>query len=237
MKSEVFPADAPTYFAHSATWSQDILGNLRASRRRAYIVAAAAALVALLEAGALMALAPLKTVVPYTITVDRQTGYIETAQPLKPGALAQDEAVMKAFLAQYVLARESFDVTDLQAEYAKVSAWTTGPARDQYLAAMQRGNPQSPVHLYDTRTVVKITIKSISLLGQGSALVRFDAERLTDGHPTPERRAYAAVIAFRFAGQPMRNEDRFQNPLGFQVTQYRRDAEFAEPAPGGVNGP
>ena len=237
MKHETLPHDQAAYFAHSSTWSEDILGGLRASRRRAYFVAGAAVLVALLEAGALMALVPLKTVVPYTITVDRQTGYIETAEPLKPGALAQDEAVVKAFLAQYVLARESFDVTDLQAEYAKVAAWTTGPAREQYVAAMQRTNPQSPVNLYDARSVVKITVKGISLLAHGSALVRFDAQRLVDGHPMPERRPYAAVIAFRFTGQPMRNEDRFQNPLGFQVTQYRRDAEFPEPSPPETSAP
>jgi len=228
MKHETFPLDRTAYFAQSATWSEDMLGGLRASRRRAYFVAGAAVLVALLEAGALIALAPLKTTVPYTITVDRQTGYVETAQTLRPGALAQDEAVMKAFLAQYVLARESFDATDLQAEYNKVAAWTIGSAREQYLAFMQRSNPQSPVNLYASGTVLKVTIKSISLLGKGSALVRFDAQRLEDAHSAVERGPYTAAIAFRFTGQAMRNEDRFQNPLGFQVTQYRRDAEFAE---------
>jgi len=228
MKHETFPPDRATYFAQSATWSEDILGGLRASRRRAYIVAAAAGLVALLEAGALMALMPLKTTVPYAITVDRQTGYVETAQTLKPGALAQDEAVVKAFLAQYILARESFDATDLQAEYNKVAAWTTGSAREQYLAGMRRANPQSPVNLYGSGTVVKITIKGITLLGKDSALVRFDAQRLGEVRSPCERQPYTAAIAFRFTGQAMRNEDRFQNPMGFQVVQYRRDAEFAE---------
>jgi len=227
MKHETFPPDRATYFAQSATWSEDILGGLRASRRRAYMVAAAAGLVALLEAGALMALMPLKTTVPYTITVDRQTGYVETAQTLKPGALAQDEAVVKAFLAQYILARESFDATDLQAEYNKVAAWTTGSAREQYLAGMRRANPQSPVNLYGSGTVVRITIKGITLLGKDSALVRFDAQRLGEVRSPFERQPYTAAIAFRFTGQAMRNEDRFQNPMGFQVVQYRRDAEFA----------
>lgn len=228
MKHETFPPDRTTYFAQSATWSEDILGGLRASRRRAYIVAGAALLVAMLEAGALMALSPLKMAVPYSITVDRQTGYVETAQPLKPGALAQDEAVVKAFLAQYVLARETFDVTDLQAEYNKIAAWTSGPAREQYIAHMQRSNPQSPLNLNGSGSMVKITIKSISLLGKGSALVRFDAQQSGEGRPSQERQPYSAAIAFRFTGQPMRNEDRFQNPLGFQVIQYRRDAEFPD---------
>jgi type IV secretion system protein VirB8 len=36
---------------------------------------------------------------------------------------------------------------------------------------------------------------------------------------------WAAAIAFAYSGEPMRAEDRFLNPLGFQVTRYRRDAE------------
>src|ERR1700761_1374733 len=121
-------ADRKAYYAQGQTWSQEIYGTLAAQRRLAWIVAGAAVLVAVLEAFALIALAPLKTVVPYTITVDRQTGYVETAQSLKPGALSQEEAVTQAFLAQYVLARETFDVADLQSKYKEVAAWTTGPA-------------------------------------------------------------------------------------------------------------
>jgi type IV secretion system protein VirB8 len=223
-------ADRKAYYAQGESWANDVQGSLTASRRLAWIVAGAAVVIAVLEAIALAALAPLKTVVPYTITVDRQTGYIQMAQPLKPGVLSQDTAITQAFLAQYVLARETFDVTDLQAKYREVAAWTTGPARDVYVKTMQRSNPQSPVNLNDPTTVVRITIRSVSMLSSTSALVRFDAERGVVGGPA-ERRPYAAVVGFRYAGQPMRAEDRFLNPLGFQVTAYRRDAETAGPVP------
>jgi type IV secretion system protein VirB8 len=33
------------------------------------------------------------------------------------------------------------------------------------------------------------------------------------------------MIAYRWSGEPMKLEDRFVNPLGFQVTSYRRDPE------------
>ena len=219
------PADRIAYYAQSESWAQDVQGALRASRQRAYWVAGAAVLVAMLEAIALVALAPLKTIVPYTITVDRQTGAIEIASGIRPGPLSQDVAVVQAFLAQYVLARETFDVTDLQDEYQKVAAWTSGPARDQYLREMARTNPQSPINLYDTATMVKVTVKSISPLSRTSALVRFDAERNNGGNAPTERRAYTAVIGFQFTGHSVRSEDRFLNPLGFQVISYRRDAE------------
>jgi len=200
-------------------------GALRNSRRLAWIVAAAAGTIAVLEAAALAALMPLKTVVPYTITVDRQTGYVETAQALKPGLLSQDAAVTQAFLAQYVMAREGYDVADLQATYRRVALWSEGDAKAQYVRAMAASNPQSPMKLLGRETILHPTVKSISLLSKDSALVRFDVERRAYGAPAGERQSYAAVLGFRYTGAPMRMEDRFLNPLGFQVTSYRRDAE------------
>ena len=84
-------------YAQAASWAADIHGSLRASRRAAWIIAGAAVVVAVLEALALTALTPLKTVVPYTILVDRQTGYVQTLQGLKPGPLTQDQAVTQSF--------------------------------------------------------------------------------------------------------------------------------------------
>ena len=235
MKNEMPPsAERRAYYAEAQTWATDINESLRASRRRAYLVAGASLFIAVLEAVALALLTPLKTVEPYTITVDRQTGYIETAQGLKPGALSQDTAVTQAFLAQYVLARETFDVTDIQNNYRKVAAWTNGTAREQYIAAMQRSNPRAPENVYDAATVIKITVKSISLLSKNSALVRFDAERVASGGNAGTRQPFTAVIGFRYTGAPMRAEDRYLNPLGFEVTAYRRDAETIGAVPTGA---
>jgi len=228
VKIEKFPPlDREAYYAQGQSWAGDVHHTLRQSRRYALIAAGVCAVIAALEAVALVLLIPLKSVVPYTITVDRQTGYVETAQALKPGGLAQDEAVTNAFLAQYVLARETYDLTDLQSNYQKVAAWTSGPARAQYIASMQRSNPQSPLNLNPAGTVIKTVVKSVSLLSRTSALVRFDAER--QGAGAASRQPYSAVIAFRYTGAPIRMGDRFLKPLGFEVTSYRRDAETIEP--------
>jgi type IV secretion system protein VirB8 len=41
-----------------------------------------------------------------------------------------------------------------------------------------------------------------------------------------------AVIRYRYSAEPMKLEDRFVNPLGFQVIKYRKDPEaLALPAP------
>jgi type IV secretion system protein VirB8 len=221
------PGDRKAYYEAGRTWADDVHGALRASRRTAWIVAGAAAAIALLEAVAIALMAPLKTVEPYVLTLDRQTGYMSMAPGLKTGALSQDEAVHQAFLAQYVIAREGFDIAGLQMNYRNVAAWTEGGARAAYVAAMSGSNPQSPVKLYDAGTVVSVTVKSVAMIGRSTAQVRFDTQQTSaDGVSMPPR-AYQATIGFRYTGAPMRMDDRLLNPLGFKVTSYRRDAEAA----------
>jgi type IV secretion system protein VirB8 len=213
------------YFENAASWSADVNGSLRASRRVAWVVAGLALLVAVLEAIALAALAPLKTVVPLAITVDRQTGYVETQASLKPGALSQNQAVTQSYLVRYVMAREGFDATDLTGAYHQVMLWSAGDARAQYDQLMRKTTPESPLNLYTAATQLSVTIESVSLLTPTTALVRFITTRHEAGAAGGAPRYWAAAIAFRYSDAPMSMGDRFINPLGFQVTRYRRDAE------------
>jgi type IV secretion system protein VirB8 len=231
------PRDA--YYTEAESWSAEIGRGLRASRRIAWIVASIAGGIAMLEAGALASLLPLKTTIPYVITVDRQTGYAELAQKLAPGgALTQQQAVIQSAIVQYVLARETFDAADLKEQYRRVQLWSDEAARQGYVQWMAKANPQSPLNLYPASTTLKVTVKGVTMLDANNALVRFDAERVDPAATSSQLQSFAATIGFRFSGEPMRMEDRFVNPLGFQVTHYRKDAEVtasvATPRPMGL---
>ena len=223
--SRPFMSARGNYYRGAASWASEVDGASRLSRRIAWAIAGAATLVAVLEALALMFLAPLKTVQPYTLLVDRQTGYVETVRGLQPGSMTQSAAVTQSFLVQYVIARETFDATDLSDNYRKVSLWSAPDARGAYQREMRKANPSSPLNLYQATTLMTTTIESVSLLSPRSALVRFYTVRRDNGAPSGEQRSWAAVIGFRYTGAPMTMGDRFLNPLGFQVTSYRRDAE------------
>ena len=223
--SRSFMGARDNYYRGGESWASDVDGAMRLSRRIAWWIADAATLVAVLEALALVFLAPLKTVQPYTILVDRQTGYVETVRGLQPGSMTQSAAVTQSFLVQYVIARETFDATDLSDNYRKVSLWSAPDARGAYQREIRKANPSSPLNLYQASTLMTTTIESVSLLSPNSALVRFLTVRHDNGAPAGEQRSWAAVIGFRYTGAPMTMGDRFLNPLGFQVTSYRRDAE------------
>jgi type IV secretion system protein VirB8 len=227
------PKTREGYFREASSWAQDQNASLRGSRRVAWIVAGVLAVVAICQALALMLLTPLKTVEPYTLMVDKQTGFVQALQPLEPARVAGDTALTQSFLVQYVIARESFDINALQANYRKVALWSADSARSRYIAAMQPGFPESPLNRYPRSTLIETQVKSVTPMGQGTAMVRYDTRRIDQGGQAQLLGSWVALIRYRFSGEPMRVEDRYVNPLGFQVIRYRRDAEVipSEPTP------
>lgn len=214
------------YYQEAEAWSESRLREAAATRRLAIIGAGVAATIAVLEAIALIILLPLKTVVPYTLLVDRQTGFVQSLKPLERQVISPDDALVRSFLAQYVIAREEFDIDSLRSDYTKVALWSAGVARARYLAGMQASNPTSPLATLPRRTLVDVEVRSISPLTADTSLVRFSTVRTDpNGQPQPSV-PWASVIKHRFAGETMSASDRLINPLGFQVTEYHRDAEM-----------
>ena len=218
------------YYRDAETWANDRQTELRKSRKTAWVVAAVAAAVALLEAGALILLTPLKTVAPYTLLVDRHTGFVQAVRPLDAQQVAGDTALTQSFLVQYVVKRESYDYDQVQANYREVTLWSAEAARAGYISQMQASNPESPLNRYPRNAVVETHVKSVSPVSRNVAMVRFETRlRRPDGQ-TAALGAYVAMLRYRFSGAPVRQEDRFENPLGFQVVRYRRDQEALVPA-------
>lgn len=218
------------YYREAATWNHDRIDSLRSSRRVAWYVAAGTAVFAVIEGLALLLLMPLKTVQPYTIMVDRTTGYVQALNPLDTVKLAPDTALTQSFLAQYVVAREGFDIDTVRINHRKVALLSAGSARSSYLSAMQASNPSSPLNAYPRGTIVETRIKSVSPVGKNVALVRFDTVRMDANGQIHPISPSLAVIRYEYSGEPMKLEDRLVNPLGFRVLRYRRDAEAAPTA-------
>ena len=214
-----------SYYEQAGTWNSDRLDAMRSSQRIAWWVAGGAALIAVLEAGALILLTPLKTVEPYTLLVDRTTGYVQGLKPLDPAKIAPDRALAQSFLVQYVIAREGFDRATVNANYRKVALFSADRARSSYLSQMQVSNPASPLVSLPRGTIIDTRVKSISPVGKDVALVRFDTVRTPPNGQAQPPQPWIATVHYRWSGEPMKLEDRFINPLGFQVTSYRRDPE------------
>lgn len=213
------------YYAAARSWADGQVSSLARETRIAWRVAIGASAVAILLALALVLMLPFKTVQPYVLSIDRRTGVVEPAMALRNGTLSENEAVIQAQLAGYVIARETFDATDLPQLYRRVQIMSSRPAAAAYVAQMSATNPASPLNTLNRGDTVAVQIRSVSLIADGAALVRFTATRTALGNGVGQSSNFVSAISFGFNGRPLRQADRFDNPLGFQVTRYRRDSE------------
>lgn len=226
------------YLQAAESWGADRHDELTKSRRTAWIVAGVAAAIALFEAIALVFLTPLKTVEPYTLLVDRHTGFVQALNPLEPQRVSGDTALTQSFLVQYVIARENYNVDTVQNDYRKVALWSADKARSDYLTIMQSNNAASPLVKYPRGTMVETLVKSVSPISANVALIRFDTRRRDAAGDWQPAQSWVSTIKYRYSGEPMKQEDRVFNPLGFQVLSYRRDAEMLPVAvPAATNTP
>jgi type IV secretion system protein VirB8 len=220
------------YYQAAETWTDDRDTALRNFRRLAWIAITVLAAIAIIEAIAIAMMLPLQKVEPYTIMVDKQTGYVQALKPLERQIVAPDEALVKSFLAQYVMAREGFDIDSMRDTYRKVALWSADEARTRYISGMQASNPESPLAYLPRRALLEVQVKSISSLNADTSMVRFATIQTDPGGQPQEPRPWAAVLKYRFSGDTMSAADRLLNPLGFQVVRYRRDPEvLAEATP------
>lgn len=174
--------------------------------------------------------------IPGQLSVEiNKTGYVQELKPLQREVIAPDAALVRSFLVQYVIARESFDINALKENYRKVGLWSVGEARTAYASGMQASNPASPLATLPRQALVNVQIKSISSLNADTALVRYVTMRADPGAPAAAPQSWAAVVKYRFSGAAMSAADRLVNPLGFQVERFNRSAELETSQPTGAN--
>lgn len=209
----------------AATWERETYLAQRRSTRRAWACALAAASMAVLALLALLLVLPLKEFAPYVITVDKNTGYLEVTRGLHQGNLTQNEAITIAQIVRCVVARESFDATDYPTLYHEVGLCMTGRALDAYRREHDQSNEQSPAVVYGYDGIVRVEIGSVNLLTATTALVSF--RTVVEFQQRSVVNHWRAALTFGYSDKEFSMADRFINPLGFQISSYRRDPDLS----------
>jgi type IV secretion system protein VirB8 len=213
----------PDYYAQGQRWEASVYQTIRWSRNTWRTLAIVLGVADLAAIGALYELVPLKGMEVVTFLVDKTTGFVEVAQPLERGALSQSEAVTRANVVRFIRSRETYDPRALKDNFDLASLFSAGQAASDLQAQWAASNPQNPMKLWGKETLIAVGVKSVIFLNDRTAAVRFETDRKTDHDMTIDH--WVANVRFRYSGEPMRNDWRFDNPLGFQVMEYRRDQE------------
>ena len=219
--------DLKAYFAEAASWDHDRLIAANRSKRLAWLVAAVAGGLAIAGVAAVSMLVPLKTVVPYVITVDKATGASEiTSQISGDKRLTYDEAVSKYFLADYVRNREGWIPQARKEFFEGVLAMSARDEQARWIAFYGKDNPKSPQSVFTDLDTVFIMVKSVTFVSKQVAQVRF-TKTLQRGSIMTDTPAIATVT-FDTTDTPTTEQQRFKNPLGLEVQTYRADLEVTQ---------
>ena len=210
------------------TFETTLLDIQNRSTRRAWWVAGGACGLSLLLGCTIVLMQPLKTVVPYLVTVDKQTGYTEIQTVLTDVTqLSQQEALDGYWVANYVRWHETYQWQSIQEAYDNVLLFSSDNVGRDY-AQLFKNDKQSLEYRWgkNTEATVKITGMSFNAI-KPIATVRFEKtirNVSTPIKPTPTR--WIATVAYEYdVTREVSLSIRYKNPLGFTVTSWRIDPE------------
>lgn len=228
--------------AKAVSYEITVADMARKSERRAWWVAGASLVMSLALAGGYYYMLPLKEKVPFLVVADAYTGTATVATlrgNIGENSITANEAINRSNVAQYVMARESYDYAIMGRDWEQVFVMSDQAVGAALRAHYDRRNPQSPLTLYGNNRAVRVKILSITPLaeqrngGFRGASVRIQRSVLDkssgvtsflDNQLVTMRFEYKASLA-------LNEQERVLNPLAFQVTEYRVDRDYAVGVP------
>ncbi|TBR36969.1 MULTISPECIES: virB8 family protein [Dyella] len=212
----------------------------RRSERRAWWVASAAMVATVVLAGGYIFVIPLKEKTPFLVMADAYTGtstVSRLADDRTLGQITTSEAVNRSHIARYVMARESYDEAIMRMrDWKTVFVMSSPGVASAYRAIYADSNPDSPYVVYGKERALRVRILSIVLHSSATnkaptgATVRFQRSVYAKSSGTSVLLdGKIATLTYSYKpGLKMDERDRVENPLGFQVSNYRIDDDFGE---------
>lgn len=210
----------------TSSWYKDRYQNALVQKRLLSVVALVSLSCTLASVLVILNLIPQKTIEPYVIQVDQRSGVTQYVNPVRAPELTANEAVKNYFIVNYIRARESYSATDIFKQYEIVRTMSE-PSKvyAAFQAQANANNSESNVARLGNAGVRQVRIKSISYLEPQVAQVRILIEERSAGLAVTAQYHKILTLKFEFAQMSLNTEERYINPLGFRVTDYRIDED------------
>ncbi|MBE5164910.1 type IV secretion system protein [Vibrio parahaemolyticus] len=199
------------------------------SEHRAWSITKGACGLTALSWIALALLMPLKTVEPYVVTVDKNSGQTQVVRVLsqETDTLTQQEAIDRYWLANYLRWREVYDWYTLQNDYNNTLAFSSPTVKTEYASIFEGEKALDAV--WGKR--IKATVSILSIVNDAQnhiATIRFEKTiKNVEDRGTGQTSVWIATVGYRYVpDKEMTEQERLINPLAFEITSYRVDPEL-----------
>lgn len=161
-----------------------------------------------------------KSFEPYVIEMEEKTGVLTVVENLTQSKLVADEAIKKSLLYSFLQVAEGYNYVTYNEDRQKLSLFSTPAVYRQLYKKYSVRNENSLVNVLQNKGVLSIKIKSIIFNNPTIATIRFVVYNTKPNRLYPAQKHYIVEIHFRFANMELTTEQRYMNPLGFQVLKY-----------------
>jgi type IV secretion system protein VirB8 len=184
-------------------------------------------------------IAEVKTVEPYVVQIDDKSGIVQLVNPVSRNEYAASELIDRFFVAQYISARESYNISILRYNYNVVRVMSSQQIFSLFSRSVSPNIPTSAAAILGSEGMRLIRIKSVAYIQNPpipnnkapatpekiiQARVEFRDTR-PNGQDVIDN--FVITVTFQYANIELNEEERLINPLGFSVTQYQVQREIA----------
>ena len=218
--------DGMQFIQSAKAFEKSEIERVKRTSKIAWKIAGFCLLLTGVSVGAVAFLTPLKTVEPFVIRVDNNTGATDVVTMLKSKEQTYGEVMDKYWLTQYIRYRESYDWQTIQDSYNATMLLSAQPIQTEF-SKLYGDNPNAVHKVLKDNYKIMAKVKAVSFVGN-MAQIRFDKITVPMGGDISKQvppQSLIATVGFEYVNAPQKEEDRSVNPFGFQITSYRVDPE------------
>jgi len=161
-----------------------------------------------------------KSLEPYVIEIEDKTGIPTVVTQLSESEFTANVTLKRYFLYSFIKAVEGYNPATYKEDYQKAMLFSTPKVFRQIRARISATNPESPVSKMAKRGMLVVKLKSIQFMDPNTAQVRIRLETAGRSAGFKPQRDMIAYVKFKFVNLNLTLEERFVNPIGFQVEEY-----------------
>ncbi|MBO4957090.1 MAG: hypothetical protein J6C50_04615 [Rickettsiales bacterium] len=161
-----------------------------------------------------------KSFEPYVIELEEKTGIMTVVENLNGSNLIADEAVKRSYIFSFLNVAEGYNYVTFNKDRKTLLLFSSGNVYKQLYNKYSIRNETSIVNSLKEKGTMDIKIKSILFNTPTIATVRFIVYNTRPSKLYPAEVHKIAEIQFQFVDMKLNTDDRYINPLGFQVIKY-----------------
>lgn len=169
-----------------------------------------------------------KSLVPYVIEIEEKSGIPTIVEQLNESHFTADVSLKRYFIYSFLSAAQGYNPGTFREDYRKLALFSTPNVFRQIQYSINPRNPKSPAALIGNRGIIEVAIKSLIFQTPNSVTIRYRLKNIGSVVGFANNRDMIAEMEFRFTNLTLSQEDRYINPIGFQVTKFVADQEITK---------